>query len=1241
MIEFSLLLPTRGRAAHVEQFVRSVVETAACLEQIEVVLCVDADDPASHNIQCPPLAIKTVVVPPGLSMGLLNEACFQASSGRYVMLMNDDVVVRSRGWDTTISSVCRGYEDNILLVHVNDLLFRDKLCTFPILSRQACQAIGVCPTEYHRYRLDDHIFDTYCLLAELGHKRIVYLPDVVFEHRNHRDEKAPNDAQAFRSNDKKTYLPDQPALVRDALIFDAKATERKDNAVRLAALIDQSATEVRRKHNARMLQNVQDTRSVRRPENMICRPPRIEKRQSATVTVAVVTGDLRNRHAQKCLGHLKRHTSNFNLVLLDNNHSANFNHSREMNKVLKTADTDYVVLMDDDVFVKPEWLPGLLKAMDDKTGVVVPMHEDGGGKLSFSGAYLMGDGLGTHAHLLEVPKAPRVTQCVCSALLLIDRRKCGHLPFSEDYSKYFLDIDYSLRVWEAGYQIACTPEVTVTHLGGATMSRDPQKLRAHWNTDLETFVRRWVDSRRLERLETDVWSRHPFLKEQVELPQRILRVTEGQAIFECTQFERDLELCYKLSAPYPLFRSLLYTGVRRQLRHCQERDDSLKAEICRQLLKRLGSTVEVFGGPMPRLIGFCKGYNLVECGARLLAVPLALGRVDVRDPEARRLPGILIADSLSELQAMVDDRPQAPREEFIAAGETGGGAKRNGFARRLMDVGYRQSVRLAIATVDALGIDRQRLFDLRAQVDRLAMRRASLRYRLEQFARNSRRLFTGAPIPAVATSPVSISVGAMAKPAPKTAPLVFRSGSLQTARSPGSRSNQERPQATAAIPREFDANADPHAAELVQRNHAGFDIFYFNTKYFGVPTGLNVFDLQKVRSGELGRCFVGNTIQEVKSDVARAAVRTRKSKALLICPGDCAEAVACLPQPNDFDLQLLVTANHRRQDQPYKTHVEPSARGRTPVALELSQVSPRLLADLQAEGFDLVVLPNDGTAWRTIRAERLAMALSTPLMMVDADGRSQTYKGEDLHRISYNTAYLNTLFRFLPDLTGKTILDVGCSDGLVCNLLLNERPQKIVGIDVLETVGCRYRHSKIEYQRMDGTQTDFADGSFDLCVSIATFEHVPDPPAAFREMRRVTAPGGYCYVQAGPLYYSPFGHHMFGYFDEFPWIHLRRTKPEIVAYARHTGVNQRIRQTFGKDVVRYVDEMINREHVNQKFMREYGINEFLKEEGCQRIFFNPSYEGEHLLTPEIQKELSAYKREDLIAHGFELLFRVP
>ena len=53
------------------------------------------------------------------------------------------------------------------------------------------------------------------------------------------------------------------------------------------------------------------------------------------------------------------------------------------------------------------------------------------------------------------------------------------------------------------------------------------------------------------------------------------------------------------------------------------------------------------------------------------------------------------------------------------------------------------------------------------------------------------------------------------------------------------------------------------------------------------------------------------------------------------------------------------------------------------------------------------------------------------------------------------------------------------------------------------------------------------DGAFDVCVSIATFEHVLDLDATLAAIRRALAPSGRLFAQVGPIWSSWRGHHVF------------------------------------------------------------------------------------------------------------------
>lgn len=157
-------------------------------------------------------------------MGRMMQTCYEASHGRYVMLMNDDVVFRTPEWDERVAAAFARFPDEIALVYGNDLDQGPRVPSFPIISRLICDLMGgVCPVGYRKLHIESHINDIFRELARLGHDRRLYLEDVVFEHQHPVVGKARFDATYRR----------QRALIADEQLYFELADERRQLARRL------------------------------------------------------------------------------------------------------------------------------------------------------------------------------------------------------------------------------------------------------------------------------------------------------------------------------------------------------------------------------------------------------------------------------------------------------------------------------------------------------------------------------------------------------------------------------------------------------------------------------------------------------------------------------------------------------------------------------------------------------------------------------------------------------------------------------------------------------------------------------------------------------------------------------------------------------------------------------------------------------------------------------------------------
>jgi len=145
----------------------------------------------------------------------------------------------------------------------------------------------------------------------------------------------------------------------------------------------------------------------------------------------------------------------------------------------------------------------------------------------------------------------------------------------------------------------------------------------------------------------------------------------------------------------------------------------------------------------------------------------------------------------------------------------------------------------------------------------------------------------------------------------------------------------------------------------------------------------------------------------------------------------------------------------------------------------------------------------------------------------------------------------------------------------------------------------------------------FKQNTFDLVTSVAAFEHFLDVPSVIAEVKRILRPGGVAWVGIHPFTCLSGGHNLS--LAEFPlhrvpkgvdaWDHLRRRRLPF-----HVPLNE---WRPGQ----YLEE----------FIKHF---EVLKHYCATR-------EGEAILTPGLEAELSGYSRDELTCGAYIIVARRP
>ena len=125
------------------------------------------------------------------------------------------------------------------------------------------------------------------------------------------------------------------------------------------------------------------------------------------------------------------------------------------------------------------------------------------------------------------------------------------------------------------------------------------------------------------------------------------------------------------------------------------------------------------------------------------------------------------------------------------------------------------------------------------------------------------------------------------------------------------------------------------------------------------------------------------------------------------------------------------------------------------------------------------------------------------------------------------------LRRRMHDVRGRRILDVGCGRGDTL-AWLQRWGADVYGTQV-STTAAQVAREHVGHDRIfvgDLADAGYPDASFDCVTLWHVLEHVPDPLALLKEVRRILRPDGFVYIEvpnAGGWAARQFGHHWLAY----------------------------------------------------------------------------------------------------------------
>lgn len=142
-MKISILVPTRKRPENVKRLYTSAMETADNPELLEFVFYIDTDDmetlALSKQLKWPNALARTGG---RIVLSQMWNECQKVATGEIYMHAGDDIVFKTKGWDSMVRKAFEESKDRILFVHGDDLHWNERFGTHGFLHRNWVNAVS-------------------------------------------------------------------------------------------------------------------------------------------------------------------------------------------------------------------------------------------------------------------------------------------------------------------------------------------------------------------------------------------------------------------------------------------------------------------------------------------------------------------------------------------------------------------------------------------------------------------------------------------------------------------------------------------------------------------------------------------------------------------------------------------------------------------------------------------------------------------------------------------------------------------------------------------------------------------------------------------------------------------------------------------------------------------------------------------------------------------------------------------